>query len=69
MKWVFGKHEQFKDIEGIEMNYVTTTSEAQLYKYEEDFRNKGYKLDHIRETKGISGEPVWYLYYTYEEEA
>ena len=49
------------------MNYVTcgSTQEAMdfVYKFEEIDKDK--EVDHVRITKGIYGEDVYYVYYRY----
>ena len=70
MNWYYGTHEQYKELEGLDTNYVTCSSEqaAQdyIYKFEEVDKNK--KVDHVRVTKGINNEDVYYVYYKYIEE-
>lgn len=70
MKIYCGTHDEYKDIEGLEMNYVTCNSyedaKAYVYKFEEIDKDK--VVDHIRITKGIYGEDVYYVYYKYIEE-
>ena len=70
IKFYRGTHEEYKDIEGLDMNYVTCSSEQQamdyIYKFESD-ENK--IVSHVRITKGISGEDVYYVYYKYKEES
>lgn len=70
VKFYRGTHEDFIDIEGYDMNYVTCSSEQQamnyIYKFEEVDKDK--IVDHVRVTTGIYGEEVYYVYYKYVDE-
>ena len=67
VKFCVGTHEECKLIEPLDMNYVTcgSTQEAMdfVYKFEEIDKDK--EVDHVRITKGIYGEDVYYVYYRY----
>ena len=65
-----GTHEEFVDREGLDMNYVTCSTYKAAADYVTKFvyRDKDKIVDHIRLTKGIYGEPVYYVYYKYKEE-
>jgi len=70
INFVRGTHEEYKDIEGLDMNYVTCGSEQEamnyIYKFED--KDKDKIIDHVRITKGVYGEDVYYVYYKYKED-
>ena len=70
IKMYHGTHEQYKEQEPINMNYVTCRSfeDAKAYKYKFEEIDGNKEVDHFRVTKGIDGEDVYYVYYTYTEE-